>query len=276
MNEDNTKTNIAETLAKEMKGPIGLIDTGNGSHVFALPEGWNAKEFDMEKYAPYPRRPRGMEVVRDTGSFVDRFLVLNSEGSSIWCNQEFTHKFRVEAVLNDNYVGMAGWRDHRLVLEPKFAERWNTWAAADGKVMSQADFAAFLEKNIGDVAPETDPSGADMLQMALTMESVQNVAFKSGVRLQDGSVQLTYIEQNDDKTQNKMEMFYGFTLGIPVLHGGLLYPVKARLRYRIKDGNLFFWYELDHPERVIEAATSEMLLEVASGTGVKIMNGVPN
>lgn len=275
MNQEDTR-NIAETLAREMKAPVGLVATDNGSHVFALPEGWTAKEFDLEKYGAAPRRPRGEELVRDAESFIARFTALSSGGSTIWCNQEFNTGFCVVAVLNDNHGGLAGWRDHRLVLKPKFAERWNTWEAADGNSMTQADFAAFLERNIGDIAPDTTPSGADMLQMALTMESVQNVAFKSGVRLQDGTVQLTYIEQNDAKTQDKMEVFYGFTLGIPVLHGGLLYPVKARLRYRIKDGNLHFWYELDHPERVIEAATSEMLVEVAEGTGLKIMSGVPN
>lgn len=275
MNQHEGTTNIAETLAREMKQPIGLVDTDNYAHLFALPEGWRSEIHDMEKYASAPRRMRGTEIVHDAESFCNRFHALRQGATSIWCNHEYNHEFAVLAIINDGDNITPGWCDHALILRPKFADRWKTWSLSNGKMFDQRGFAEFIENNIADIAPDTTPSGADMLHMALTMESVQNVTFKSGLRLQDGTAQLTYIEQSDDKTVAKMEVFYRFNLGVPVLHGGLLYGIEARLRYRIKDGALVFWYELDRPERVIEAATMDMVAAIKEDTGLFISAGTP-
>ena len=44
------------------------------------------------------------------------------------------------------------------------------------------------------------------------------------------------------------------TLGIQPFRNGDFYQIKARVRYRIKDGALTLWYELINPEKVIESA----------------------
>jgi len=246
---DTEQTNIAETLAREMKQPIGLVNTENGWNVFALPEGWQAKEFDLEKFGKTPRRMKGTEQVSD-----DQKL----------------DQFSVTAVLND-----LGWRDHRVMLSPRLSKQWETWIAKNGKHFEQAEFAAFMESNIRDISANSMPSGADILHMILNMESMQNVAFKSSTRLEDGSVQFAYIEESDAKTQAKMQMFSRFQLAIPVLHGGLLYPVDARLRYRIRDAKLIFWFELDHPELAFETVMDEMLDKIGSALSLPIINGQP-
>ena len=48
-------------------------------------------------------------------------------------------------------------------------------------------------------------------------------------------------------------------LGIQPFHNGDYYQVKARIRYRIKDGSLFLWYELINPEKVVEDAFNTTL-----------------
>ena len=196
-------------------------------------------------------------------------MVHEDNQTSLWCNQKLD-QFSVTAVLND-----LGWRDHRVMLSPRLSKQWETWIAKNGKHFEQAEFAAFMESNIRDISANSMPSGADILHMILNMESMQNVAFKSSTRLEDGSVQFAYIEESDAKTQAKIQMFSRFQLAIPVLHGGLLYPVDARLRYRIRDAKLIFWFELDHPELAFETVMDEMLDKIGSALSLPIINGQP-
>ena len=58
----------------------------------------------------------------------------------------------------------------------------------------------------------------------------------------------------DAATIARMRVFDRFALAIPVFWGRPRYPLAARLRYRIAEGKVRFWYELIRPDRVHEEA----------------------
>ena len=70
-------------------------------------------------------------------------------------------------------------------------------------------------------------------------------------------------------------MFDRFQIGVPVFWGGEAYRVDARLRYRVKDGKLIFWYELIRDDKVLEAATTTMIEAIKLGTGQPTYFGNP-
>ncbi|HEY6012670.1 MAG TPA: DUF2303 family protein, partial [Candidatus Limnocylindrales bacterium] len=91
---------------------------------------------------------------------------------------------KVTAVLDDDPGGgQYGWRDRRVQLDLVHTPEWVRWAAIDGKLLSQVDFAEHVEACLEDIR---SPSAADMLEIAQTLEATVDVTFRSGVRLRDG------------------------------------------------------------------------------------------
>jgi uncharacterized protein YfdQ (DUF2303 family) len=65
-----------------------------------------------------------------------------------------------------------------------------------------------------------------------------------------------------------------FTIGIPVLEGGLKYAVPCRLRYRIADaGKLTMWFEMTRPHKILEDAVKAVWTEIEQKTELTIFNG---
>src|SRR5574337_191587 len=143
------------------------------------------------------------------------------------------------------------------------------WLGMDGKPQSQVAFATFIEDNLRDIAAtEGFPTGAEMLSMALSLEANQDSRFKSSVRLQSGGVDLTFVEKEDAETLRRMSIFERFAIGIPPFFNGPAYRVEARLRYRVRDMQLSFWYDLIRPDLTLADAVRSELASIAEKTSV--------
>ena len=140
----------------------------------------------------------------------------------------------------------------------------------------QAGFASFIEENLKDIASvDGSPTGAQMLEMALTFEANQDMRFKSAIRLQNGGVQMSFVQDDDAQTLQKMQVFDRFSIGFPVFWNGDAYRVDARLRYRVRDGKLTFWFELIRQDKVLEAATQTLIATIREKTGNPFFFGNP-
>lgn len=109
-----------------------------------------------------------------------------------------------------------------------------------------------------------------MLEIALNFRAKQNVAFKSGIRLQDGQVQLEYVEQNEASASSatgNLKIPEEFSIAIPVWSGlgAKKYDFKARLRYKVGQGAVQLRYELIRPHKVVEQAFKDVLDEIKKG-----------
>jgi uncharacterized protein YfdQ (DUF2303 family) len=282
---EDLHTNIAETLAREMKAPAEI-----GSNVdaairrFALPAGWKLEERDDSKHLAAPLRKKATVRMRTPGDFIEYVKRHGSlTDSTIWCEADYPKgDVAFTAILNDHGEedAKAAWRDHLARFQPEFSEEWKRWLGMHKKPLSQIDFAAFLEENAKDIAGPTDgqtnqPTGAQMLEMALAFEATQDFRFKSAVRLQNGGQNLSFIQDDDDATLKRMEMFERFQLGIPVFRNGDAYRIDARLRYRVRDGKLTFTYELVRFDKVLEAAAEGMIQVIRDQTGNPFFFGDP-
>ncbi|MDR2173633.1 MAG: YfdQ family protein [Burkholderiales bacterium] len=284
--KDNTtqqsSENLAETLAREMKKPEVLDSASSAfaTRTILLPPGWTSEYQDDEGDLPAPRRKTATVRLDDVNSFID---YVKRHGSlaraSIWCEANYA-KGSVEliAILNDHgeEESEPAWRDHKAFFRPALSEEWNRWIGGNKKQFSQAEFAAFIEDNMGDVAgADGSATGAQMLDMALQFEANQDMRFKSAIRLQNGGVQMSFVHDDDDATLAKMQMFDRFNLGIPVFWNDAAYKIDVRLRYRVREGKLTFWYELLRHDKALEAATKEMLDSIRKQTGTTFFFGKP-
>jgi len=279
------------TVAKQLteaEGAAGIaakpfIETIKGVPHIVLPSGngcWQYKS--LIDLLPTPPRKRGTVIVHETDSFID---VVKRQGSLAACNiyldVDYTHnKVGAIAVFNDHGEdpSAAGWRDHRATFTPRITEEWTRWTTNDRKPMEQVKLANFLEENIADIATtEGMPTGSDVLTFVSRLEETRKVKYGSAINLQNGMVQLEFVEEGTTGTTGKLDLFRQFSLGLRPFAGGDAYRIEAFLRYRIErnTGQITFWYELQRPDRVLEDASKDTVHRIKEATGLPVIFGTP-
>lgn len=277
MTNENITTE-AEAIAALAATPV-VLQPGAIPYL-VLPDGWIAKP--LEHDLPTPVRKQGTVDIHDVDSFI---AICKRYGSLAACNVYLNvdyakQKIVATAIFNDHADGdgVPGWRDHRAIFTPRFSEEWTRWNAFNKVEMSQVRLANFLEDNIADVVPvEKLPTGSDVLAFVTKLEETRKVKYGSAINLQNGMVQIEFIEDGDSATKGRLELFREFAIGIRPFFNGEGYEIRALLRYRINrnNGEIVFWYELKRPDRVLEEASKELIEAIRSKTGMPIIFGEP-
>lgn len=238
-----------------------------------VPSGGQLVIVDHEKALDRPRRKRGTASLDDPASFV-AYVNKHGEadrGTSVYASLDGGS---ITALLN-GAGEQAGWGDHRAVLQLKPTDDWKAWEDHDGVLMAQHDFAEFVEAHIASIR---EPSGADMLEIALTFEATMGASFREAVRLQNGQRQLRYEETVDARAgQNgTLEVPEWLNLALEPFEGSGAFEVKARLRYRVSGGTLKIGYTLNRADLVLRAAFDNVVGEIESGCeAADVYRGAP-
>ncbi len=124
--------------------------------------------------------------------------------------------------------------------------------------MDQESFAQLVEDGLTEIAR---PDGATLLEVVQTIHATNNATFRSGVRLQDGQIQLQYVE-NIAATAGPtgdMTIPETVTLVFEPFFGAQPIQVEARLRFRITNGALTLgvWL-IRHVEEIRAAFEAEI------------------
>jgi uncharacterized protein YfdQ (DUF2303 family) len=147
----------------------------------------------------------------------------------------------------------AGWGGHTITLKLSKSPEWQRWAGRSGQLSSQADFAEFIEDNAKDIV---EPSSAEILEIAQSLQVKRGVEFESGTRLQDGNVQFGYRESTTATAGSVGQLVIPekITLALRPFKGGDAYSVTALFRYRLQGSQLTLGFKLQDPEKIIEDA----------------------
>lgn len=176
-----------------------------------------------------------------------------------------TDPFRINAIIDDHADGFPSWCDHHARLELARSKEWAEWLAIHRTPMTQRQFAEFIEDHIGQIVI---PDGARMLDIASAINVSTSAAFKSAVRLDNGQVQIQYVETVKDENQDgacKIPQTLG--LEMPVFDFCDPVTVTARLRYRICEGKLSLSIILDNAAKIeSDIFIEEVCHRVASET----------
>ncbi|TXH43749.1 MAG: DUF2303 family protein [Desulfurellales bacterium] len=273
-----SETQAIVDLASKIQ-PVVVSEFAHTEQI-AVPPGWTLQKIDKENLLLNPYRKKGQINLTDCASFIDyinRHKI--ADLTSIYCTADYAQsKIEFTAVINDHGGDLNDqqWRDYRAVYAPDFSEEWSRWSEKNGGHQTQVEFATFIEDNLNDIATAPGfPSGKDLYEMALCFEANQDKTLKSKIRLQSGAIEFALAEKDDVQTIEKMRMFERIAIGIPVFWGGTAYQIEARLKYRITQGALKFWYELIRADKVIEDATKTMIERIKTETAVPIYFGQP-
>lgn len=245
-----------------------------GMYVVATASGPVTIDLTGDQYRDAPRRKSGTAATDDVASFAQYWIKHSDADSEIFADIDAA---AITAVLDAHHEDGARWQCHRLVLVMRKTQQWITWTSRDRVLMSQSDFAEFLEDNAADIAPDGPVSAAELLEIAQQFQAHTKVSFSSGRRLQSGQTQFTYTEQVDASAGERgvLAIPAEFELGIRPFEDCDGYRIKARFRYRITDGQLRLGYHLDDPAGKFRAAVNDVTEKAEDACKVTIMRGRP-
>lgn len=247
----------------------------NGHHFVIVPKDFARQDITdaVEKAQPVPARKRGTVALKDVTSFV---AYCEDQGCSstgyIYADPDAR---TMTAVFNDHRnIDDGGWRDHRAVLKAEYTPEFDRWMRNSGQHKSQTEFAEFIEDNFADVAGD---DAQTLLNVATTIQAKTDINFSSAKRLESGQVQLTYNEVINATAgaNGALTIPKTFSLGLKLFKNGAGYLIKARLKYRLGQGGVKFWYELDRPEKSVEDAFSGYVEQVRTDSGYAVLLGAP-
>lgn len=270
MNEtfpNETAENPAQTVERLTRHAIAPSAVRHrGQELLVLPVGCEA--LDLERLLDAPRRIRTTVEFTEFVSFlayVNRF----KDDDSLVFYDATSGNFDARLDWHSPEEGPS-WVTHEARFKATKTPEWQAWIGSNNSAKSQADFAQFIEDNIAEVL---DPAGPIMLEIASTFEAKATVAFSQAIRLQDGQVQLQYVEDNQAQSKGAVVLPEFFTIGVAPFFGGPAYRIRARLRHRIKEQRLSMYYRLDRPHLSLLDAVKDMAKLCAEETGLTPLAG---
>lgn len=263
-NIEDTKTEaavVAELADQAAEAQRVAVSVGE---VYLVREGdGGVGKLDTDDYAPRPRHERAARVVTDAQSFAEYVNRHRLHGTEVYAH---TSTSTVVGVIDSHEEagGFPGWQKHTVRLALEKSKPWLAWEAVDGKLLSQEDFADFIDDQWSDV---TDPAPGVLIDIATTFHAKTNVEFNGGVRLDSGDVKLTFEEKTTAKAGQKgdIEIPTKVQLALRPYIGGPIYSIWAHFRYRLRSGQVLLGFKLERPERVLEAAFADIVTDIRDG-----------
>lgn len=241
-------------------------------YAFHGPSGVHRIDLTGAEYRDLPARKTGTTVVRDADSFTALWKKHSTPASEVYADAD---RGTVLAVLDADSEDAANWGAHRVRLELRETEAWKAWAALDGKLVGQEEFAEHIEDHLPEILK---PVAAEMLEIAQSIQGSVKAEFASGTRLATGQRRLEYTETVAAKAGQKgtLEIPETFVVGLIPFEGLTAgYQITARFRYRINGNSLTLGYKLDRPQDIRSKAFEDVRKAVAAAVDTPILNGTP-
>lgn len=297
-NKRNPGTEVQAVVdALEHLEPVKAVEIGVDAHgvareVLAVRAGYAFHDIKplLDKYRLYPERRKGTAELDDLPSFISHTKRFADADSVIFADREGP---ALRAVLNYHRHGADGqpqFGDHSALYEFPLSDEWTTWTSRNGKPMTQADFAAFIESRLADldggapgpsatafaerVACEyASPSRLIALSRGLTVREDSRVV--NAQNLSTGETQLVFETSHTttDKDGGPLTVPGAFLIAIPVFRRGAPYQIAVRLRYRKADAKIVWYFEMHRHDVVFDHAFDEACAGALQGTGLPLFLG---
>lgn len=262
MNQSPTPSvgDFAAALAAGKKLSEPSVLEINGTQVLLHDERLKMTSFEDQRERPH--RIKKHVVTTDAQSFLDYFNRFADENSTILVDVE-----------NRAFLGVIDYHEapsqprhgsHIVSYNCPLTPEAKKWLDHNATKKNQTEFAEFIEEGAPEIA---EPSAAEMLEIALTMQAKTGVDFSSGIRLDNGQVQLTYREeiQGTAGTTGQLKIPSKIALGIQLFQGGDRYKLEANFRYRLSQGRMTIWYDLIRPHLALADAVKQIQEKIKAG-----------
>lgn len=290
---DQIPNNIADTIIKQAEKEAEervadyLAHDGTDVSVLVARNGVTATVLQdkLDAFAATPRSRAGKVEALDLDGLAALVLRDYDAGSLIFADVSgpgvsFTavldYHGAISAFAKDTGARF-GQRHGResIVYSPKLSDEWIAWTSQANKPMSQADFAAWIDDHLPDIADPAHLRDASpdstavkfgtiygftaedaygyasperMVKLSTGFSVKEGATIKSVVNLSSGEVQLQYETQHTDGDGRPLNVPRRFLLAIPVFKRESPYLIPVKLAYRKKPGAVEWYFEIFRPD----------------------------
>ncbi|MBS7699195.1 MULTISPECIES: DUF2303 family protein [unclassified Chelatococcus] len=228
-----------------------VIDRRQGGKISTL-------EDEIERYRIGPDRRKGTARVTTLRAFVDLVNRHKDEGSVIFARTDWPEP-GLTAVIDYHTKDHAPRHgEHRIEYKFPVTKEFKAWVDRNGKTLQQEDFALFLEERAPDLVEPNDdevklletllktriamPNEVFDLARGLEVRVGQTVA--NHTRIQSGEGQLVFTETHTNAKGEPLIVPGLFIIQVAAFVDGGPVRIPARLRYRVKGGDIVWFYQL--------------------------------
>jgi len=282
---------VVELEDHERKIPVLGVPTKDGISIMSI-----KRYLDEFRYDEKPQRLIGTATHEELASFIAHVNRFSDPKSAVYGKRE---SCSLLAVFDYHQAfGDPRFCAHKATYEAPKSEQWIKWTRVDGQEMDQSDFADLIEDRIADLGMAEDSdddeefkavefleerlhtkcaSPANLLELAggLSVTVEQTVA--SHVKPSTGEAVITYVEQHKDTVVNQQRVTVPtlFLLHIPIFRGGELHLVPARIRYRVRNGEISWHIQLYRTDLILDQAFKKICDRVMTETKLPLFRGSP-
>lgn len=271
-------TTEAEAIAKlaesahALREPVTLELPGGKTMLFTpgglIPTDVSDPNRNIEEPA-HIRQSVTVQTVDSLVDYINSFKVFSTRMFADIAANKIVSLIDYHGISDGEFHGQADHLFHRATMTLPHSEEWKTWTKASGAMISQLEFARFLEENSADIEA---PSGADLLEVCRDLHAIRKANFKKAVRTNTDHETFEYSEETT-ATSKGVEVPTKFALRIPVYFGGETTPLFAFLRWKLDDGNLMLGIVLHRAEHVRQAVFKQIVLDVGARTERPVVFG---
>lgn len=114
------------------------------------------------------------------------------------------------------------------------------------------------------------PSQMEIYNFVTTLEDSNNSKFTRKVNVQNGNVSISLEKIVDDQTTQRLKFHERFMIAIQPFEGFPTYKAMVKLRFRIRDGQVIFFYDIEGLEEIFIAARNWAAEQIREQTGIRV------
>jgi uncharacterized protein YfdQ (DUF2303 family) len=297
MAEETNNQSLLDFAKSHVNPQIIEVDdpSGRKAKVLILPRSLRAQDVKpfLDKYLKAPERREGTAQLEDLPSFILHVRRFKDADSAIFAKPNRTQP-SITAVLDYHRAGGDGaprFGKHRATYPFPISDEWRAWTGKNGQPFTQKEFAEFIEDRVSDLA---DPGGASdtvqelarklggtfatpakLIDLSREFSVREGAAVKQATNLSSGEAQIQYVTTHSDDDGKPLKVPNLFLIHIPVFRSGAPYELAVRLRYRVKEGRVFWFFELYRSDKAFDNAFTEACAEAQNATELPLFVGSP-
>lgn len=242
-----------------------------------------------EKWRIHPERRKGTATVLTLRSFIELANRHKSAHSVIFASSNWPNPSMTAIIdYHEAGAGKPQFGEHRVHYPFPVTDEFKAWSAQDGKVMNQTEFAAFIEERVAELSQATRDeelaltelfgsariaTPADMLALSRGLEVNVAGKVKQNTRLSSGEGEIVFTEDHLDGSGAKIVVPNLFMICLPVFLDGQPVRLPARLRYRVANGSVAWFYQLYRWKEIVRERVVEDLATAATDTELPSFEG---
>ena len=262
--------------------PVAVKHTANGPAFESL-----APLFEAFRTAP--ERRAGTAQVTTLQTFIDLVNRHKDEGSAVFAKTIWPAPKLVAVIDYHGIDKVARFGRHRVEYAFPITPEFEAWMKQDGKPFEQGEFATFLEDHAAELtAPsqmeinEFEPlfkerfaPPHELINLSRSLEICVGSKIKRQERLASGERTLVFESEHTNAQGERIDVPGIFMVSVAAFVDGGAVRIPARLRYRVKGGEILWFYNLYRAADALRGQVLNDIVDVGAGTGLPVFEGAP-